>query len=158
MGNTTFALDLYNKLREQEGNLFFSPYSISTALALTYAGARGSTAQQMAEVLNFTGDQDQLHSSFAHLQTQLNAEQEKGDVQLNIANALWAENDYSFLKDFLDLTNKHYKASLIRVDFKNNSEQARIQINEWVEQKTNNKIKDLIQPGILNATNPPGSY
>ena len=150
-GNTTFALDLYNSLREQEGNLFFSPYSISTALAMTYAGARGVTEKQMAGVLNFTGDQDQLHSVFAHLQTQLNAEQEKGDIQLNVANALWPEKEYSFLRDFLDLTNKHYKASLISVDFKNTPEQARIQINKWVEQKTNNKIRDLIKPGILNS-------
>ena len=149
-GNTTFALDLYKKLGEQEGNLFFSPYSISTALALTYAGTRGVTAKQMAEVLSFSEDQEQLHAAFAQLQAQLNAEQEKGDVQLNIANALWAEKDYSFLRDFLDLTNKHYKASLIPVDFKNNAEQARIQINEWIEQKTNNKILDLIKPGILN--------
>jgi len=149
-GNTTFALALYNTLREQEGNLFFSPYSISTALAMTYAGARGVTEKRMAGVLNFSGDQNQLHSVFAHLQTQLNAEQEKGDVQLNIANALWPEKDYSFLKDFLDLTNKYYKAPLISVDFKNTPEQARIQINKWVEQKTNNKIQDLIKPGILN--------
>ena len=105
----------------------------------------------MAEVLNFTGEQNQLHYAFARLQEQLNAEQEKGDVQLNIANALWAENDYSFLRDFLDVTNKHYKASLIRVDFTNTPEQARIQINEWVEQKTNNKIRDLIKPGVLNT-------
>lgn len=149
-GNITFALDLYNRLREQEGNLFFSPYSISTALAMTYAGARGVTAKQMAEVLSFSENQEQLHAAFAHLQAQLNAEQEKGDVQLNIANALWPEKEYSFLRNFLDVTNKHYKASLISVDFKNTPEQARIQINEWVEQKTNNKIQDLIKPGILN--------
>jgi serpin B len=149
-GNNTFAIELYNSLRGQKGNLFFSPYSISTALAMTYAGARGVTEKQMAQVLNFNGGQDQLHVAFAHLQTQLNAEQEKGDVQLNLANALWPEKDYSFLRDFLDLTNTYYKASLISVDFKNTPEQARIQINEWVEQKTNNKIRDLIQPGILN--------
>jgi serpin B len=149
-GNTTFALELYNSLREQEGNLFFSPYSISTALAMTYAGARGTTEKQMAEVLNLSGDQDQLHSSFAHLQDQLNAEQEKGDIQLNTANALWPEKDYSFLSEFLDLTNKHYKASLISVDFKNTPEQARTQINQWVEHKTNNKILELIKPGVLN--------
>ena len=149
-GNTTFAIDLYNSLREQKGNLFFSPYSISTALALTFAGARGVTEKQMAEVLNFTGDQNQLHFAFSHLQAQLNAEQEKGDVQLNTANALWAEKNYSFRKDFLDVTKKHYEASLNRVEFKNSPEQARTQINQWVEHKTNNKIRDLIKKGVLN--------
>ena len=149
-GNTTFALDLYKKLCEQKGNLFFSPYSISTALALTYAGAHGVTAQQMAEVLNFSEDQGQLHAAFAQLQTQLNAEQEKGDVQLTTANALWVEKNYSLLRDFRDLTNKYYKAPPNLVDFITIPEQIRIQINKWVEEKTNNKIQDLIQPGILN--------
>ena len=150
-GNTTFALDLYSKLRERKGNLFFSPYSISTALALAYAGARGETEKQMAGALNFSGEQDQLHQAFASLQKQLNTEQEKGDIQLSIANALWAERDYSFLKDYLDLTNTNYEASLIRVDFKKTPEQARSQINEWVETRTNNKIKELIKPGVLSA-------
>jgi serpin B len=148
-GNTTFALDLYEKLSEQKGNLFFSPYSISTALALTYAGARGVTAQQMVEVLNFSKDQDQLHAAFAQLQTQLNAEQQKGEVQLTIANALWVEKNYSLLRDFRDLTNKYYKASPNLVDFITIPEQIRIQINKWVEEKTNNKIQDLIQPGTI---------
>ena len=150
-GNSTFTFDLYKKLSEQKGNLFFSPYSISTALALTYAGARGVTAKQMAGVFSFKEDQDQLHAAFAQLQKELNAEQEKGDVQLNIANALWVEKNYSFLKGFLDLTNKHYKASLNHVDFINAFEQARKQINKWVEEKTNNKIRDLIPPGIINT-------
>jgi len=149
-GNTTFALDLFKKLSEQKGNLFFSPYSISTALAITYAGARGVTAKQMAAVLSFSEDQDQPHAPLGQLQTELNEEQERGDVQLNIANALWGGEKYSFLKDFLDLTNKYYKASLFQVDFIHAFEQARKQINKWVEEKTNNKIQDLIQPGSLN--------
>jgi serpin B len=148
-GNTTFALDLYSELSEQKNNLFFSPYSISTALALTYAGARGVTEQQIAEVLSFSEDQEEVHSSFGQLQEKLNAEQEKGDVQLTIANALWVEKNYSLLRDFLDLTNKHYKASLNSVDFITIPEKVRIQINKWVEEKTNNKIQDLIQPGLI---------
>ena len=118
-GNTAFAVDLYQRLKGEEGNLFFSPYSISTALALAYAGARGETEKQMAGALNFSLEQDQLHQAFASLQKQLNTEQEKGDIKLRIANALWAERDYSFLKDYLDMTNTNYEASLIRVDFKN---------------------------------------
>jgi serpin B len=149
-GNAAFALDLYSVLRKQEGNLFFSPYSISTALAMTYGGARGDTREQMARALKFTLQESQLHGAFARLQAQLNTEQGKGEIELTVANALWAEKQYSFLEDFIQSTSENYGAPLNRVDFKNNPEETRTQINEWVEQKTNDKIKDLIQPGVLN--------
>ena len=150
-GNTAYALDLYEKLKESEGNLFFSPYSISTALAMTYAGARGNTEKQMAKVLHFTLDQKQLHPAFAHLEAQLNIVQEKGNIDLSVANALWIQKDYVFLKEFLDLTKKSYGAVLNRVDFKGACEAARGKINTWVEEETKNKIKDLIKPGILDS-------
>jgi len=149
-GNTAFALDLYSVLRKQEGNLFFSPYSISTALAMTYGGAQGNTREQMAEVLKFTLPQSQLPGAFARLQAQLNTKQDKGEIELTVANALWGEKDYSFLADFIQSISENYGTPLNRVDFKNNHEQTRTRINEWVEQKTNDKIKDLIQPGVLN--------
>jgi len=88
-GNTAFAFDLYGKLREDEGNLFFSPHSISTALAMTYAGARGNTESQMAQTLHFTLDQEELHPAFASLETRLKALQEQGKIQLAVANSLW---------------------------------------------------------------------
>jgi serpin B len=110
--NTVFALDLYEQLKEAEGNLFFSPYSISTALAITYAGARGNTKKQMARTLHFTLDQKRLHRAFACLEAQLNAVQEKGHIELSVANALWAQKDYVFLREFLDLTKKNYGAML----------------------------------------------
>ena len=149
-GNTSFALNLYGKVKEAEGNLFFSPYSISTALAMTYAGARGNTEKQMAEVLHFTLDPKQLHPAFARVEAQLNAVQERGDIELSVANALWSQKDYAFLKEFLDLTKKHYGAVLNLVDFKTACEAVRKKINAWVEEKTKSKIKDLIKPGILN--------
>jgi serpin B len=149
-GNTAFALALYSALHQQEGNLFFSPYSISTALAMTYAGARGDTREQMARALTFTLQQNELHGAFARLQAQLNTEQAKGGIELTVANALWAEKQYSFLDDFIHSTNENYGAPLNRVDFKNTPEKTRTRINEWVEQKTNDKIKDLIQPGVIN--------
>lgn len=149
-GNTSFALNLYGKVKEAEGNLFFSPYSISTALAMTYAGARGNTEKQMAEVLHFTLGQKQLHPAFALLEAQLNAVQERGGIELSVANALWSQKDYVFLSEFLDLTKKHYGAGLNLVDFKTACEAVRKKINAWVEEKTKNKIKDLIKPGILN--------
>ena len=150
-GNTAFALDLYGKLKEAEGNLFFSPYSISTALAMTYAGARANTEKQMAEVLHFTLDQKRLHPAFSHLEAQLNAAQGKEGIELNVANALWAQKDYIFLGEFLDLTKKYYGAVLTLLDFKNACEAARKKINAWVEEKTKNKIKDLIKPGVLDS-------
>jgi len=150
-GNTAFALDLYGNLKEKEGNLFFSPYSISTALAMTYAGARGNTEKQMSEVLHFKLDQKQLHPAFSHLEAQLNAAQEKEGIELSVANTLWAQKDYVFLREFLDLTRKNYGAVLNFLDFKRAYEEAREKINTWVEEKTRNKIKDLIKPGILNA-------
>jgi serpin B len=150
-GNKAFAFGLYEKLKEVEGNLFFSPYSISTALAMTYAGARGNTEKQMGTALHFTLDQKQFHPAFACLEAQLKAVQEKGDIEVNIANALWAQEDYVFLKEFLDLIHSNYGTVLNHVDFEMACEEARKKINAWVEQKTKDKIKDLIKPGVLNS-------
>jgi len=150
-GNTAFALDLYGELREEEGNLFFSPYSISTALAMTYAGARGNTEKQMAQVLHFTLPQDQLHPAFASMEAALKAIQEKGEIELRVANALWPQKDYVFLKEFLELTKKYYGSAITPLDYKTAHEAARRTINAWVEEKTNDKIKDLIQEGVLDA-------
>ncbi len=146
-GNNTFALNLYGELREQEGNLFFSPYSISTALAMTYGGARGSTAAQMEQVLHFEVTTERLHQAFS----QLTGQGAKGGYQLSVANALWGQQGVGFLKKFLDLTEKHYGAGLRQVDFAAATEAARKTINAWVEKETQGKIKDLIQPGVLNA-------
>jgi len=150
-GNTAFALNLYSKLKETEGNLFFSPYSISTALALTYAGARENTEKEMAEVLCFTLDQKRLHPAFASIEARLKDIQKKGDVQLSVANALWPQKDYVFLKEFLELTKKNYGARITPLNYKIDHEAARITINKWVERKTNDKIKELIKRGILDS-------
>jgi len=89
-GNTAFACDLYAQLRKSPGNLFFSPYSVSTALAMTYAGARGDTEAQMAQVLQLGKNQSRLHSAFGALQRQLNQAQQQKGIELSLANALWA--------------------------------------------------------------------
>ncbi len=150
-GNTAFALDLYGHLREARGNLFLSPYSISTALGMTYAGAKGGTGKQMSEVLHFAMEQEQLHSTFGHLEAQLNAVRDKSSIELNIANALWAEREYRFLERFLELVRGNYQAECRYADFKTASEAAREEINAWVEHQTNEKIKDLIQRGVLDS-------
>jgi serpin B len=146
-GNNVFAVALYGRLRNQGGNLFFSPESISTALAMAYAGARGSTASEMAKTLHFTLPPDKLHPAMGELLRDLNATHE--GYQLNVANALWAQQGYTFLDAFLNLLKSDYGAGLNQVNFKGATEAARLTINHWAEQKTQDKIKDLLQPGAL---------
>mgnify|MGYP001484222743 FL=1 len=150
-GNNAFAIDLYKELAKDPGNFFFSPYSISSALAMTYAGARGDTAKQMEKVLYFTLSQDKLHPSFTKLNSLFNAKEKS--YQLSIANSLWGQKDYPFKKDFLSLVNKYYEAGFNEVNFVDDKEreEARQKINTWVEEKTNYKIKDLIQKTDLNS-------
>jgi serpin B len=150
-GISTFGFDLYQEHKGEKGNLLFSPYSISTALAMTYAGAMGKTEKEMAQVLHFSLEQEQLHSSFLKLLSELNAIQDKGHVKLSIANSLWAQKGYHFLDAFLDLNKKYYGAGLNFVDFISQTEAARKTINVWVETKTQEKIKELIKPGMLSS-------
>jgi len=149
--NFAFAIDLYQKLRASEGNIFFSPYSISTALAMTYAGARGNTEKEMTKTLRFSLDQANLHPAFANIESRLNKLQKAGNVKLSVANSLWPQQDYRFLNEYLSLIKKHYGVSITPVDYKHAREAARKMINKWVEDKTQDKIKNLIQPGILDA-------
>ena len=149
-GNTAFALDLYARLKTVDGNLFLSPYSISTCLAMTFAGARGDTATQMAQTLHFGTNQNQLAASFNELQEQLNQEQEKNGMELDFANGIWAQKDHVFLAAFLDVARQSYGANLRQIDFRTRSETARTEINDWVGHETKGKITDLIQPGVVN--------
>jgi serpin B len=149
-GDNAFALELYGRLRNQNGNLFFSPESISTALAMAYAGARGDTASEMAKTLHFTLPPQQLHPAMGALLSDLNAVH--AGYQLSVANALWAQRGHTFLPDFLKVMNDDYGAGLNQVDFKGSTDAARLTINHWVEQKTANKIQDLLQPGTIRPS------
>jgi serpin B len=148
-GNNAFAIALYAQLRSKGGNLFFSPESISTALAMTYAGARGDTAAEMARTLHFTLAPDRLHPAMGALLSDLNATHE--GYQLRVANALWAQQGYTFLDSFLAQMKSDYGAGFNQVDFKRANEAARLTINTWVERQTEDKIKDLLGPGALNS-------
>jgi serpin B len=143
--NNQFAFDLYGHLGRGEGNLFFSPTSISTALAMTYAGAEGATEKEMASVLRFTLAETEVHPAFASLMATLNAPK-KDTYELRIANRLWGQAGYGFLPNFLTTTRKQYNAELAQVDFVKEAEKSRLEINAWVEEQTNNKIKDLMPP------------
>jgi serpin B len=148
-GNTAFAVDLFRQLRTKQGNLCFSPYSISTALAMTYAGARGETEEQMAKALHVTLPQDTLHPAFAELETSLGEAQQKGSVELLVANSLWPQNGLSLRQGFLEVMDANYKALVTALDY-HRTEEARQTINRWVEDKTRNKIQELIQAGVLD--------
>jgi len=149
-GNSAFACDLYQKIRSDSGNLFFSPYSISAALAMTYAGARGETEQQMAEALHFTLPQERLHPAFNALDLALASEGNE-NFRLDIANALWGQIGQYFRSDFLDLLATNYGAGMWLVNFIEDAERARIKINDWVSEHTENKIENLLPPGAVNS-------
>jgi serpin B len=149
-GNNRFAVELLGQVRDQPGNLFFSPSSISTALAMTYAGARHETARQMAETLHFTLPPDRLHPAFASLIRSLESGASEGGYRLSVANRLWGPKGYHYRPDFLSITRDQYGAELAEVDFAA-SEQARQTINAWISEKTEGKILDLIPSGVLDA-------
>jgi serpin B len=155
-GNNAFAFDLYQALGEESGNLFYSPYSISLALAMTYAGARGETEQQMAETLHFTLIQDRLHPAFNGLDLELarrgeGAEGKDGDgFRLNIVNAIWGQEGYVFLSKFLDVLAENYNAGLRLLDFGNAPEESRVTINDWVSDQTAGRIENLIPEGVID--------
>ena len=146
-GNTAFALDLYQKLKDRPGNLFFSPYSVSTALAMTYAGARGQTESEMAKVLHFNLAQTNLPVAFGALNARMNRIQHWGRITLMTANSLWCQQDYRFTDAFLNLVHQNYRAEVRQVDFKHSAPAASDEINKWVEEKTKGKIKDMVRPG-----------
>ncbi|PIK40855.1 hypothetical protein BSL78_22285 [Apostichopus japonicus] len=137
-----FSWELYGNIgKDPSKNLFFSPYSIMAALTMTFAGASSNTAKQMSQVLR------------------INSSKELNDLilspnalfTLKSANRLYGQKDYTFLESFLKTTKVHYQAELMPIDFKRDAEIARTEINSWVSEQTNNKIKDLIAPGVLDS-------
>jgi serine protease inhibitor len=152
-GNNAFALALFSKLQaESEGNIVLSPYSVSAALAMAYAGANGKTATEMADVLHFTLPQNQLPTAFAAVAAELHGDPKPQGYQLRLANRLWGQTGQTFLPAFLQVTRDDYGAELAQVDFAHNAEAARKTINDWVAKNTEEKIKDLLAPNTLNPT------
>jgi len=155
-GNRAFAFELYQALRETGGNLFYSPYSISLALAMTYAGARGETAGEMARTLQFLLPQNSLHPAFNSLDIELagRGEGTQGrdgeSFRLNIVNAIWGQKDFRFQSGFLDVLAANYGAGLRLLDFAKVPEESRLTINDWISEQTENRIKDLIPQDAIN--------
>ena len=159
-GNSAFALDLYRTLGAGDGNLFFSPYSISQALAMTYAGARGETERQMADTLHFMLSQDTLHSAFNSLYLDLDSRgggkgnNDPSGFKLNVANSLWAQHDHRFLDEFFAVIAENYGAGVRPVDFRGEPEESRLRINEWVARETGDRIRSLIPPETFERQPP----
>lgn len=154
-GNTTFALDLYRTLDDGRSNLIYSPYSVSSALAMTHAGARGETEAQMARALRFTLPQERLHPAFNALDLALASRgegaegQDGGGFRLHVANALWGQVGSSFAPSFLDVLAESYGAGLHVVDFAQAPGQARGIINGWVAERTEDRIEDIVPEGAI---------
>ena len=147
--NSAFAMDLYARLKNTGGNLFFSPYSISTCLAMTYAGAHGNTASEMAQTLHFNTNQSQVAVSFRQLQQKLNSEQDNQAFELNLADGLWTQKDHPLLETYLEVAHEQFGANLQQANFRTDAEATRLEINNWVSDKTKTKIINLIPPGLL---------
>ncbi|KAJ8376541.1 hypothetical protein SKAU_G00071210 [Synaphobranchus kaupii] len=148
-GNTKFSLDLFKNITEKKKteNIFYSPISISSALAMVYMGARGNTATQMAESLHLHKAAKDVHAVFSKLMSELN--REGAPYALSLANRLYGEQSFNFEENYIQDTKKFYEAELETVDFISNAEVARVNMNSWVEKQTQEKIKDLLTEGAV---------
>ncbi len=148
MQNNEFAFDLMRQIPVGDDNMVISPFSISTALAMTYAGARENTMEQMAEVMHFDTDQQRFHEAYRNYLQSMQTRAEE-NIELNIANSLWAQEDYHFLDSFFETVETNYDSKTFQVDFKEHHQQITLDINQWVYDETNEKIEDLIAPNVL---------
>jgi serpin B len=149
--NNQFALDIFSNIKnDTSGNIFFSPYSNFVAFAMAYEGARGQTAAEIQSVFHFPKDNATRRSSLAALCNELN--EKDANYLLRIANALWVQKNYALLDEYLAVIEKYYAGNVTNVDFRGANEQTRQTINAWVENKTNNKITDLIPQGGLDPS------
>jgi serpin B len=149
--STLFCLDLYASLQPQEGNIFFSPCSISSALAMTYAGARGLTRSQMARVMRFPLEQEEFFAAYAVMEKGMHEHAGSANVQLMSANALWVQRGYRIHPTFLDVMKQFYTPALYEIDFALSPENARNRINSWVEDRTQGKIPGLLKPQTVRV-------
>ena len=146
--NNRFALDLFARLRAADGNLFFSPFSIESALAMTAAGARGRTEEEMRRVLHLPATGDQA-DAFGRLRHQLSAADANRGYRLAIANALWGQKGFGFKPEYVEKVRANYGASLTELDFAADPDTCRATINHWVEQQTQDRIKNLLGPDTV---------
>jgi serpin B len=156
-GDTSFAFDLFKAAAAAGENSLLSPYSIAAALTMTYAGARGNTAAEMADVLNIFDDA-RVHAARNELDLQITSVKPSGvpddkrePFEIRVANSLWGQHGFPFIDEFLSVLAANYDAGMNLVDFVAAAEEARVAINTWVEEKTAGRIVDLLAPGVVDA-------
>ncbi len=156
-GEQDFTFDFFQEIKSEQGNLFFSPYSITAALGMTYAGARGDTEVQMAQSLHYILPQSSLHPAFNKLGLELDSRARSEGVpddktfRLHVANALWGQNGFPFLPSYLDLLGENYGAGMHLLDFEQDPDGSRKIINQWVSQETEKRIENIIPPGVIDT-------
>jgi len=148
--NNQFAFDLYAKYKAKHENIFFSPYSLSSALAMVVEGARGSTAQEIQSVFHFPKEDDARRTGIQAIYNRIN--RESLTYELKTANALWVQKDFKLSEEYLKTIEQYYGGKATNCDFVKEAEPSRIIINTWIEEQTNGKIKDLIASGLLNGS------
>lgn len=151
---TKFAIELHRKIvagGNREANVFWSPFSVHTALAMIFEGARGDTRQEMANLLGLPSSPASERST--HVPSAWPDRTSGSGVRLAVANGLWVQDDFSMLPEYVDRVGEVYRAGLELLDFSADPEGARRRINLWVEEKTEEKIRDLLAPGtVTNLT------
>lgn len=145
--NNDFTFDMYKELNSQTDNVFYSPWSISSAFSMVYEGAQGTTKEELETVMHFSDSQERK-PSYAKLQNMINEPNDK--YQLNTANAIWVQEDYKLLDSYLSTIDKYYAGKATNLNFAGNPSGSADTINSWVEDQTNNKIKDLIPASAIN--------
>jgi serpin B len=156
-GSSAFALDLYQQVKDKPGNVFYSPFSISMALAMTWAGARTDTETAMASTLHFTLPQDKLHPAFNWIDLELESRGQGASgsdgqgFRLNVVNALWGQVGYGFEAPFLDTLAENYGAGMHIVDFLGDPDGSAGIINDWVKKNTEDKIPELVPVEAITA-------
>ncbi len=174
-GNNAFALQIYGKLKEGKGNLFCSPYGISSVMAMAYAGAGGNTKAQMEQVLRLSPNGDNVHAAYRRITDSLVP---KGDVgsdgskfvitlrrvkdgwlseskapgyELDIINSTWVMKGMDVSKDYRNLMETYYQAPLEEADFRNDLQSTRRSINSWFEKQSRGRFKEVIAPGEIDS-------
>ena len=146
--NNNFAINLYSQYKSEEGNIFFSPFSISVAMAMVYEGANGATKGEIQSVFGFPEDSNLRQTQYLNLVSEINKENK--EYKLQMSNALWAEQDFQFLDQYFTTIEQYYGGKVTNLDFKRNPEPSRLIINNWVQNQTNNRITDLIPLGVIH--------
>lgn len=153
-GNNAFGFELYNRLKSEPGNLFFSPYNITATMVMAYAGAAGLTKQEIQSVMRYLSSDDNLFAAFAALNKKLSTAWFQGpnESRLMLANSVWVQRDLKLIPSYKETLDHYFRTSLRLADFMRNPEGARLNINAWVKEKTQGRIPDLVNEGEIDKS------